>query len=259
MKQAFVHIHQLTIGYAKGKTKTVIKQNIDLSIEKGKLVAVIGKNGIGKSTFLKTITRIIPALSGDIFIKNKALSQCNANEIAQLLSVVLTEKLPPSNLSVYEIVALGRQPYTNWLENLSENDRTSIEKAITVTEISTLTTKKHYEISDGQLQKVLIARALAQDTPLIVLDEPTTHLDLVHKVAVLKLLQKLCKEVHKTILYSTHDLDLAIQMADEIIVFTEEAVYKNTPTNLINNGVFEKIFKNEAVYFDKEKGSFIVK
>lgn len=259
MQNDFLHIEQLEIGYIKGKVKTTIQNDINLSIEKGKLVAVIGKNGIGKSTFLKTITGIISPLSGAISIENKNLKNCSSNELAQLLSIVLTEQLPQSNLSVYEIVALGRQPYTNWLGTLTNEDKTKIDEAIALTEITDFIHKKHYEISDGQLQKVMIARALAQDTPLIVLDEPTTHLDLIHKISVLRLLQKLSGETNKTILYSTHDLDLAIQLADEIIVFTEQNVYHNTPQQLIEKEILNKIFQNEAIYFDKEKGSFIAK
>lgn len=259
MQNNFIHIEQLEIGYSKGKTKTSIQRNINLSIEKGKLVAVIGKNGIGKSTFLKTITGIIPPLEGKILINNQNIKNCSTNELAQLLSVVLTENLPQSNLSVYEIVALGRQPYTNWLGTLSEEDKIKINEAIELTEIIDFIHKKHYEISDGQLQKVMIARALAQDTPLIVLDEPTTHLDLVNKVNLLKLLQKLCKETQKTILFSTHDLELAINLTDEIIAFTTNQIYKDSPNNLISSKVLNQIFQSEFIFFDPRKGSFITK
>jgi len=172
---------------------------------------------------------------------------------------VLTEHLPPSNLSVYEIVALGRQPYTNWLGSLTLEDKIKIEEAINLTEIGLFQHKKHFEISDGQLQKTLIARALAQDTDLIILDEPTTHLDLVHKVTLLKLLQKLTHETGKTILYSTHDIDLAIQLCDEIIVLTENELYQDEPCNLITNGVLNSIFKNENIQFDASLGKFNIK
>ena len=150
----------------------------------------------------------------EIVLNNKNLLDYDTNELAQEMSLVLTESLPPSNLTVYEIVALGRQPYTNWLGTLTLEDQQKINEAIALTGISDFIHKKHYEISDGQLQKVMIARALAQDTSIIILDEPTTHLDLVHKVTLLKLLSRLTHETGKTILYSTHDLDLAIQLTD---------------------------------------------
>lgn len=259
MSKVILHTTNLTIGYTKAKQKTVVQDNISIALQSGKLIALIGKNGIGKSTFLKTITGIIPPLAGEVQLNNRNINSYQPNDLAQELSLVLTEALPPSNLTIYEIVALGRQPYTNWLGTLTEEDKSKIDEAISLTGISSFIHKKHYEVSDGQLQKVMIARALAQDTSLIILDEPTTHLDLVHKVTLLKLLQKLAHETDKTILYSTHDLDLAIQLADDMIVFTEEAIFKDQPCNLISNGVFEKVFQNDFILFDKEKGKFIFK
>ena len=158
-----------------------------------------------------------------------------------------------------ELIALGRQPYTNWIGTLSNEDFNKITTAIQLTNIEHLIEKKHHEISDGQLQKVLIARALAQDTDLIILDEPTTHLDLFHKVAVFKLLQKLTHETGKCILFSTHDIDLAIQLSDEMIVMTNEFCIQDQPCNLIEKGVFDTLFKDEHIVFDKTYGKFIVR
>ena len=174
------------------------------------------------------------------------------------MSLVLTEKLPLNNLTVYELIALGRQPYTNWLGQLSETDHEKIKQAIALTQIEPLLNKKHHEISDGQLQIVLIARALAQDTPIIILDEPTTHLDLVHKVSVFKLLKKLSVTTNKSILFSTHDVDLAIQLSDQMIVMTENKVFQDQPCNLIAQGVFNLLFKDDSISFDGEKGKFII-
>lgn len=246
----------LSIGYASKKEKTVIASSINIQLKKGKLIALVGKNGIGKSTFLKTITQIIPPVEGAIFLDEKLLSQYDGKALAQKLSLVLTEQLPPSNLTIYEIVALGRQPYTNWLGTITEEDQKHIENAIALTGIEIYQHKKHYEVSDGQLQKALIARALAQDTSIIILDEPTTHLDLVHKVTVLKLLQKLTHETGKTILYSTHDVDLAIQLCDEIIVLSENKVVQDQPCNLIADGTFTNLFQNENIVFDVTIGKF---
>ena len=248
----------LSIGYATKKEKIVIAENLNLNLAQGKLIALIGGNGIGKSTLLRTLCGIQQPLSGEVFLNEKALNSYSPLALAQQLSLVLTEKLPPSNLTVYELVALGRQPYTNWLGKLSENDINQINRAIELTQITSLTEKKHFEISDGQLQKVLVARALAQDTPLIILDEPTTHLDLLHKVSLFKLLKKLSQETNKCILFSTHDIDLAIQLADEMIVMTEGNVVQDQPCNLIVKGAFNQIFKDETITFDKEKGKFII-
>jgi iron complex transport system ATP-binding protein len=248
----------LSIGYATKKGKNTIGFNLNLSLEAGKLIALVGANGIGKSTLLRTLTGIQKPLDGKVYLNSKSIHDFDALDLAQNLSVVLTEKLPPSNLTVFELIALGRQPYTNWLGKLSPEDYQKINQAVALTHIEHLLDKKHYEISDGQLQIVLIARALAQDTPLIFLDEPTTHLDLPHKVSVFKLLKKLSQETDKCILFSTHDVDLAIQLSDEMIVMTEETVVQDQPCNLITKGVFNSLFKDNAISFDGEKGKFVI-
>lgn len=259
MQKKVLHTTNLTIGYKSKSNKSIIAKNININLPSGNLIGLIGANGIGKSTLLKTITGILKPLEGAVFINNKSIEAFKPQDLAKELSLVLTEHLPPSNLSVYEIVALGRQPYTNWLGSLTLEDKIKIEEAINLTEIGLFQHKKHFEISDGQLQKTLIARALAQDTDLIILDEPTTHLDLVHKVTLLKLLQKLTHETGKTILYSTHDIDLAIQLCDEIIVLAENELYQDEPCNLITNGVLNSIFKNENIQFDASLGKFNIK
>ena len=248
----------LSIGY-KAKTSSVtIAENLNLNFCEGKLIALIGANGIGKSTLLRTITGIQKTISGTVVLKGKDIHELNALTLAQNLSVVLTEKLPPSNLTVWEVIALGRQPYTNWIGKLTDYDITKVNEAIELTQISHLTSKKHYEISDGQLQIVLIARALAQDTPLIILDEPTTHLDLLHKVVLFKLLKKLTQETGKCILFSTHDIDMAIQLGDEMIIMTPENVIQDQPCNLILKGSFNTLFQDEHIVFDSEKGKFVI-
>ncbi|MEA9412867.1 ABC transporter ATP-binding protein [Flavobacterium sp. PL02] len=248
----------LSIGYKTKKAAITIAQNLNLNLEPGKLIALIGANGIGKSTLLRTITGIQHPLSGTVLLNDKNVLDYKPLDLAQNLSIVLTEKLPPSNLSVFELVALGRQPYTNWIGTLTQYDITKVNEALELTQISHLSHKKHYEISDGQLQKVLIARALAQDTPLIILDEPTTHLDLLHKVALFKLLKKLTHETGKCILFSTHDIDLAIQLSDEMIIMTPEAFIQDEPCNLIATGSFATLFKDDHITFDAEKGKFVI-
>ena len=249
---------KISIGYSHKKEKNIIGSNIDLSLEKAKLIALIGANGIGKSTLLRTITGIQKPISGTVLLNEKNIHELDPLTLAQNLSVVLTEKLPPSNLTVWELIALGRQPYTNWIGKLTENDIAKVNEAMELTQISHLASKKHYEISDGQLQIVLIARALAQDTPLIILDEPTTHLDLLHKVVLFKLLKKLTQETGKCILFSTHDIDMAIQLSDEMIIMTPETVVQDQPCNLIMKGSFNTLFKDEHIVFDSEKGKFVI-
>lgn len=253
-----LNCENISIGYISKIETKIVASNINLSFEKGKLISLIGENGIGKSTLLRTLTGIRKPISGVVFLNNKNIANYSNLELAQNLSLVLTEKLPPSNLTVFELIALGRQPYTNWIGKLSDDDLNQINKAIELTNIEHLRDKKHFEISDGQLQIVLIARALAQDTPLIVLDEPTTHLDLLHKVLLLKLLKKLTQKTNKCILFSTHDIDLAIQLSDEMIVMLPDKIIKDNPCKLIELGVFNELFNDKNIQFDKEKGKFVI-
>jgi iron complex transport system ATP-binding protein len=254
-----LHTENLSIGYSHQKEKNCIASSIHLTLEKGKLIALVGANGIGKSTLIRTLTGIQKPLLGEVLLHSKKISHYEPLALAKEMSLVLTEKLPPSNLTVYELIALGRQPYTNWIGKLSADDLEKIDNAIELTQIQHLISKKHYEISDGQLQIVLIARALAQDTALIVLDEPTTHLDLVHKVSLFKLLKKLTQETGKCILFSTHDIDMAIQLSDEMIVMTAENCIQDQPCELISKGVFESLFQDEHIVFDSQKGTFVIK
>jgi len=223
----------LTIGYKHKKSEAIIASHINIELQQGELVGLVGANGIGKSTLLRTLTKVQPLMSGHVSIIDKSINDYNTINLAKVLSLVLTEQVASKNLSVSELVALGRQPYTNWVGNLSESDKIIIKNALELTNIENLKDKRCYELSDGQLQKVMITRALVQDTALIILDEPTTHLDMYHKAYVLKLLQKLTKDTQKTILFSSHEIDLAIQLCDKMIVMTEDNVVIDTPKNLI--------------------------
>jgi iron complex transport system ATP-binding protein len=248
----------LSVGYKTKSSTIIIAKNLNVNLREGKLIALIGANGIGKSTLLRTITGIQKPISGTVLLNEKNIHELNSLTLAQNLSVVLTEKLPPSNLTVWELIALGRQPYTNWIGKLTAKDISKVNEAIELTQIGHLKSKMHYEISDGQLQIVLIARALAQDTPLIILDEPTTHLDLLHKVVLFKLLKKLTQETGKCILFSTHDIDMAIQLSDEMIIMTPETIVQDQPCNLILKGSFNTLFQDEHIVFDSEKGKFVI-
>jgi len=249
----------LSIGYSTKKEQTVVSSKIDIELHHGELIGLVGANGIGKSTLLRTLTKVQKPLSGDVIINDTSLKKFNPNDLAKALSLVLTEQVTSKNLSVFELVALGRQPYTNWVGKLSDSDLTIVNLALQQTNIEELKLKKCFELSDGQLQKVMIARALAQDTDLIILDEPTTHLDMYHKAYVLKLLQKLVKDTNKTILFSSHEIDLAIQLCDKLIVMTEDNIGIDSPRNLIEKGAFNTLFPKDLIVFDKKTGSFRVK
>ena len=257
--QIVLETSNLSIGYASKKHTDTVAGPINITLQKGQLVGLVGANGIGKSTLLRTLTHVQKPLAGNIFINSKPLHTYEPKELAKQLSLVLTEPIPSKNLSVYEVVGLGRQPYTNWVGTLSEEDKYITNRALEQTNIEALKSKICYELSDGQLQKVMIARALAQDTDLIILDEPTTHLDMYHKAYILKLLQKLAKETNKTILFSSHEIDLAIQLCDAMIVMSKDEVVSGTPCSLIEKGIFTSLFPKDLIAFDETTGSFRVK
>lgn len=263
MTEARSHIvletKDLSIGYKSKQQTTLIAANINMSLVKGELVAIVGANGVGKSTLLRTLSKIQPALQGSIFLNEKELSLHKPLELASQLSLVLTEQIPSRNLTVVELIGLSRQPYTNWLGTLTKADKEFISKALTATHTAELADKKCYQLSDGQFQKVMIARALAQDTSLIILDEPTTHLDMYHKAYVLNLLKKLAKTTRKSILFSTHEIDLAIQLSDKLLVITENASVFGTPKELIEQQVFSSLFPDDLIVFDEKSASFKVK
>lgn len=249
----------LSIGYQKGKYTDLIAQNISFQLKEGQLTGLVGANGVGKSTLLKTLTQIIKPLSGEICLCKRKIHEYTSAELAKLMSVVWANNPVEVNLTVYDLVALGRHPYTNWIGMLNKVDTRAIDKALTLTHCLDILHKKCYEISDGQLQKALIARALAQETPIIVLDEPTTHLDVYHKVFILKLLKKLAAEEHKTILFSTHEIDMAIQVCDQMVLMKNDKVVAGEPCLLIENHEFNSIFPTDLVGFDEVSGRFTIK
>lgn len=259
MKDLILQIENLTIGYRESGREAIISKGINVNFEKGKLIAVVGANGVGKSTLLRTLCNLQPALSGAIKIEGKLLEQHQPIELASKLSLVLTEQIASKNLTVSEIVGLGRQPYTNWLGKLSEQDKNLIRQSLDATHTLDLADRKCHQLSDGQLQKVMIARALAQETPLIILDEPTTHLDMYHKAYILNLLKKLCSDFNKTIIFSSHEIELALQLSDNLLVMKTDKVEFGSSAELIENQVFESLFPNDLIVFDRKTASFKVK
>lgn len=251
-----LEIKNLSIGYKTKKEATTIAKNLVFDLYDGEMIAIIGENGIGKSTLLRTLGNLQSKLSGDILLKGKPLESYSSNELATEISLVLTEPIASKNLTVLELISLGRQPYTNWIGQLSQIDKEKIKDAIAMVEIETLLEKKCFELSDGQLQKVMIARALAQDTPIILLDEPTTHLDLHHKAQILKLLQRIAHEANKTILFTTHEIALAIQLTDKMFIIQKDENNFDTPERLISLNKFNALFPKEHITFDGETATF---
>ena len=248
----------LSIGYSSKKKITTIASNLNITLPEANMVCLLGKNGIGKSTLLRTLTKVQPELNGSIYINSKNLSTLNNLELSKTLSLVLTERLPDSNLTVFELVALGRQPYTNWVGKLTEADLTIINDALEQTNTSHLAHTNYYQLSDGQLQKVLIARALAQNTNIILLDEPTAHLDIHQTIETFTLLKKLAAKFQKTVIISTHEINLALQLADVLWLMTPNNFIAGTTEKLIENGSLNQLFESELISFNRTLKQFTI-
>jgi iron complex transport system ATP-binding protein len=234
----------------------VVGEDINLEVRPGRLVGIVGPNGVGKSTLIRTLIGNQPALRGAVYLNGIPLGELSPPQLARELSVVLTQPPASMNLRVEEMVGLGRQPHTNWLGKLTEADQEYIQKAMAFTDTVELSNRRCHELSDGQLQRVAIARALAQDTPVILLDEPTTHLDLYHRAYVFKLLRRLSRETGKTILFSTHEIEMAIELSDLMLVMYQDGNDFGSPNDLTERDCFGKLFPDESVHFDKATGRF---
>ena len=248
---------QLAIGYCSKKGTHFVAENLNLHLERGELVCLLGKNGVGKSTLLRTLSKTQHKLGGTIFLENRELSKIDSGELAQKMSLVLTEKIPESQLTVFELVALGRHPYTNWLGKLSSEDHQKVNTAIKQVKLEELAHQNYFELSDGQLQKVMIARALAQDTDLILLDEPTAHLDLHHTIEVFQLLKDLVTNTNKTILISTHEVNLALSLADELWLMHPNKFVSGSTANLIKSQELQNLFPTEQLTFNENLKQFV--
>ena len=259
MKQNTIHIKDLSIGYpGKGEVK-VVAGHITAGINSGELTCLLGANGIGKSTLLRTLSAFQPKLSGEIFIQGKEIEQYKDKELSMAISVVLTEKCEVRNMTVTELVGLGRTPYTGFWGTLDEDDKQIVERSISLVKIEKLADRMVHTLSDGERQKVMIAKALAQETPIIVLDEPTAFLDFPSKVEMMQLLHRLSRQTNKTIFLSTHDLELALQIADKIWLMDKmNGVIIGTPEDLSLNGSLSAFFAHKGIIFDIETGLFRV-
>lgn len=250
---------QLSVGYKNGKEKTIIVENVNLSLKKGTFTTMVGINGSGKSTLLRTLAGLQNPMFGEVLLQNLPIETLDAEKKAKQLSVVLTGQYISKNLTVLELVALGRQPYTNWLGKLSEKDKVHILNAIAATELEAFKNTACHALSDGQFQRALIARALAQNTEVILLDEPTTHLDLHHKASIFSLLKTIAHEQQKIILSTSHDIELVLEISDEMVVIHKGKATQDTPKNLIESGIFEHLFPANIIGFNKENQRFFIR
>jgi len=247
----------LSIGYSKKGKTDIIQTGLNLQLRAGELVCLIGPNGSGKSTLLRTLTGLQKPLAGTSFIDGNDITKIKQHEKALMLALVLTERVDIENTSVYNLVSLGRHPHSDWWGNITENEDAIIREAIEMVHMDHKMHQNINELSDGERQRAMIAKALAQDTPIIMLDEPTAHLDLPNRVEIMLLLHKLAHKTQKAILLSTHELDLALQAADRIwLISSDHGIECGVPEDLVFNGSFTRTFQSKSYFFNAANGNF---
>ncbi|SDA49387.1 iron complex transport system ATP-binding protein [Algoriphagus alkaliphilus] len=245
----------LTLGYFHQKARKEILTDLDFQLFSGELTCLLGPNGVGKSTLIKAIMGQIKPWQGEIFLGSQAIQTLKTEDLAKQISVVLTDPVFPGNMTVGQLVALGRTPHTGWSGKLSETDREIVEKALSDTKITYLRDERLSEISDGQRQKAMIARALAQDGQLMILDEPTAHLDLVNRFEIMQLLREIASEKGKAVLVVTHDLDIAVETADRFwLLNCGTPLISGKPEDLIISGEINQLLPGEKFKFSVERG-----
>jgi len=246
----------LSAGYIVSGRKRIILEDISIELHAGKLISFMGPNGSGKSTLLRTLSGIQKPLKGTILINQKEISKITSHEIAKSISVVLTKNIVPGNLSVSDLVYLGRYPYVSWRINFSKNDHNKVAWAIEKSGIADLLNYKAFELSDGQFQKVMIARALAQDGKIMILDEPNAHLDLNNRVEIMNLLRDLAHSTGKAVLLATHELDLALQTSDYLWLLSKDGqLSEGIPEDMVLSGAIDEVFEFKG--YDLKTGKIL--
>lgn len=252
-----IETHSLTTGYHVRGGKKIITRHLDARLSAGCLTCLMGPNGAGKSTLLRTLAGFQRPLSGEVSIMGKPIASYKPRDLAMAMSVVLTEKPMLENMDAETLIGLGRTPYTDIWGRLSQEDRQAVDRAIALIGIESLRHRPVQSLSDGERQKVMIAKALAQETPIVFLDEPTAFLDYPSKVEIMFLLYSLAHNLGKTIFMSTHDLDIALQLADTIWLIDKKlGVTTGSRTELSESGALEKYFVRPGIRFDPTDGLF---
>lgn len=247
---ATIELNKLSIGYTHNRQQMPVMGVIDATLESGQLVALIGSNGAGKSTLLRTLSAFQQPLSGSITYPDGKSESRTASELSTLLAVVLTGNSGIRNLTVHEVVAMGRSPYTNFLGRLRKHDKEIITHAMEMVGITHLADRNVETLSDGERQKAMIAKALAQQTPVIILDEPTAFLDYNSRVQLFRLLQRLAHDTGKAILVSTHDLELVLQLADKVWLIQDKQMYTGRVEELAANGTLKRFIDGDGIEYN---------
>ncbi|MDR1983365.1 MAG: ABC transporter ATP-binding protein [Prevotellaceae bacterium] len=257
MKQHSITIENLSLGYKNStNTEHEIFPPFSLTACSSQFIALVGRNGIGKSTFLRTLTGLQNIFSGKICINGKPTETLSRKDYAELMSFVSTEAVRVLHLKVFDLVAMGRYTYTNLFGNLSINDEKIIVESLKMVGMNDFIWRNVSELSDGERQRAMIARALVQDTPIMILDEPTAFLDIPNKYEIILLLKNLAREKSKTIIFSTHDLNIALQLADKIWLMAKGKMYDGTPAQLIQTNAFDEMLENTMLKMENGEVKF---
>lgn len=252
-------LKNLSTGYHSGKKTIPVSKGIDARLSRGELTSLLGPNGAGKSTLLKTLSGFIPPLDGDVLIDGADVSFYSGRELARKVAVVLTDRPAVTAMDVEEMVALGRSPYTGFSGRLSSVDHAAVEEALLLCGVEDMRKRRVDTLSDGERQKVMIAKALAQDTPVILLDEPSAFLDFPSKVELMLMLRNLARNKGKTILLSTHDLNIALSLSDSLLLVDKNIGYAyGSPSALAADGSLRRFFPNPSISLDTATCQFFV-
>lgn len=260
MNTPIIDLQNLSIGYLDHRPHKVVHTDLNLQLMRGELTCLLGTNGAGKSTLIKTLAGFQPPLAGHILLDGRPLGSYPRKQLARLQGVVLTDPVLSANLTVYELVSFGRYVYTGFFGRLTDADHQAVSQALHCIGISHFATRHLHQLSDGERQKVMISKAIAQGTSVILLDEPTAFLDLPSRVEIMLLLRKLTIEQGITVLLSTHDIDLAMQISDKIwLMAKRRQTACGTPEDLALSGHINSFFDKEALTFDLQTGTFALR
>ena len=269
MRENLIKIENLALGFDNGKSEKIIFENINASASAGELIALIGSNGRGKSTLLKTLAGLQPVFcrrgnsfgsTGEapdtILYAGKAIAEYSHKELSQMISFVASHTERANHLTVKDMLSINCYYKTNWLGTITESDNKRISEALAMVGLEGFEQRNSFGLSDGEYQRATIAAAIMQDSSIIILDEPTAFLDIANRFIITKLLQEIAHKTGKLIIFSTHDLQLAIDMCDKIWLMATDGFYDSTPVSLMESGAFEKLFTNSNMRFNKDTRSF---
>lgn len=250
-----IRFQSLSLGYGS----RILIDSLSATVKSGELTALVGRNGTGKSTLLRAITGLGERIGGDILLGDKSIDSLSTAELATMVAFVTTDKVRIANLRCRDVVALGRAPYTNWIGRMQEQDEEIVMRSMELVGMSDYADKTMDRMSDGECQRIMIARALAQQTPIILLDEPTAFLDMPNRYELCTLLQRLAHEEQKCILFSTHELDIALALCDSIALISPPQLHLLPTEEMVKSGYIEKLFTSGIVNFDPTTRSVSIK